>query len=427
MQDETVTLTYDEFRERILDGFIPVENNSVPNDFISFVVNSPVESFIEYFDLANIDDIDYEELENIRNQTLPVIISEIANINNDFSQVDPYGKNSYLHLEKIIQSFGFEKVYQKRFISDKDTLFNFEEFLHSTDSLSSGKEVRPFNPQIDGYPFDAVVNDFSGKIKTIDYYDKDIYYFNKTLGVFWHVRTAYSHYVQESMIYGNLIDKSDFNAVNDLNIEFSPLMHSFVKGFALNVLEMPSYKLEMLLKRYELQNKWLVLPTLDILDLEHFNDFITETNMNNEVLTSMFDHCVEKFNQHVNYFSLEEYRYLYNKIEDGEYPELVKDLFMVEMFLGGYHNCNEYLKVFELNGIKTSFEIMTATVFLIFKHKKNGLKSLNNKDFIRFINKIDKKQLNRIMENKEDLIEIFNVEHIIFEMIDFKINERKLN
>jgi hypothetical protein len=70
---------------------------------------------------------------------------------------------------------------------------------------------------------------------------------------------------------------------------------------------------------------------------------------------------------------------------------------------------------------------MTATVFLIFKHKKNGLKSLNNKDFIRFINKIDKKQLNRIMENKEDLIEIFNVEHIIFEMIDFKINERKLN
>lgn len=416
MQDERATLTYDEFRERILDGFIPVENNSVPNDFISFVVNSPVESFIEYFDLANIDDIEYEELENIRNQTLPVIISEIANINNDFSQVDPYGNNSYLDLEKIIYSFGFEKVYQKRFISDKDTLFNFEEFLHST-----------FNPQIDGYPFDAVVSDFSDKIKIIDYYDKDIYYFNKTLGVFWHIRTAYSHYVQESMIYGNLIDKSDFNAVNDLNIEFSPLMHSFVKGFALNVLEMPSYKLEMLLKRYEFQNKWLVLPTLDILDLEHFNDFITETNLNDEVLTSMFDYCVEKFNQHLNYFSLEEYRDLYNKIEEGEFPELVKDLFMVEMLLGGYHNCDEYLKLFKSNGIDASFEDMTATVFLIFKHKKNVLKSLNNKDFIRFINKIDKKQLNRIMENKEDLIEIFNVEHIIFDLIDFKINERKLN
>ena len=427
MQDETIELTYEEFRKRILDGFIPVENNSVPNDFISFVVNSPVESFIEYFELADIYDINYEELENIRNQTLPVIISEIAKINNDFLQVEPYSKNSYLDLERIIHSFGFEKVYQKRFISEKDMLFNFEEFLHSTESLSSGEEIRPFNPQIDGYPFDAIIKDFSGEIKSIDYYDKDIYYFNKTLGVFWHVRTLHSHYVQESMIYGNIIDKSDFDAVNDLNIEFSPLMHSFVKGFSLNVLEMPSYKLETLLKRYDFQNKWLVLPTLDILDLEHFNDFITEKNMNNEVLTLMFDNCVEKFNQHINYLSLEEYRFIYNKIEGGEYPELVKDLFMVEMLLDGYYNCNDYLKVFKLNGVETSFEIMTATVFLIFKYKKKCLKNLKNEDFIRFINKINKKQLDRIMKNKNKLIEIFNVEHIIFELIDFKINERKLN
>lgn len=114
MQEELKQII--EFSKYAKKHLIPLDNGIVSSDFINFIYNSNLDDFIEQFELYRFfaDQVDDKEfMSEVRKEAMTAILSQVAEINNDFFSYSILGNNNIIQLRKIIESLGFELVLKK--------------------------------------------------------------------------------------------------------------------------------------------------------------------------------------------------------------------------------------------------------------------------------------------------------------------------
>lgn len=400
-----VNYSLKEFGQRMVDLYIPVSNNIVSRNFISFVLNTDLFSFIDYFELHNNkEEYKEDDLEELRRKTTPVILCEIAKINKDFTLLDLHNVNNIQSFKSIVESFGFKEIAK----CNIDLVYEYE-------------NENTFHEQLQTSPIHAEIvkhtdNDFEITVK-----EKELFYYNEDNGFLWRIETRGSHTVRDSTLFGNIIPKinlSDINEVESMFFYKIKLSHSMINGFSMDMSELPSYKYEELLQNYKPQKHWLAIPEPDLFDITSKAFF--ENQIDKKYINQMFDLCVERFD--VNPI-------MSSKAVELNYKSVIKnrqfviDLILTEIMLDGFINPDAFLNVFKTHFINKSFEEKNYLTHMVLKKNRIKLKEIKKEDFFSFIDKLEKKELKVIDKKKKDLMDNFNIDHIVFEYLEGKIEK----
>lgn len=400
-----VNYSLTEFGQRMVDLYIPISNNCVSRNFISFVLNADLFSFIDYFELHNNkEEYKEEELEKLRRDTTPIILCEIAKINKDFTLFDLHSINTIESFKTIVKSFGFKEIAK----CNVDLIYQYE------DENDFHKELRtsPIHAEIVKKAEDS----FEITVK-----EKEFFYYNEDNGFLWRIETRGSHTIQNSTLFGNIIPKvnlSDIDKIDSMFFYKIKLSHSMINGFSMDMSELPSYRYEELLQNYKPQKHWLVIPEPDFFDITAQAFF--ENKINKKHIDQMFGLCIERY---------EVTPFISSKTVELNYKSAIKnrqfviDLILTEIMLDGFINSKVFLNVFNTHFTNKSFEEKNYLTHIILKKNRIKLKEIKKENFFSFIDKLNKKELKIIKKKKNDLIENFNIDHTIFEYLENKINK----
>lgn len=399
------------FGAHLKEHYIPIENNQVPYDFISFVLNCHNDVFFDYFDIVSEEDISDSEVKNIIRKEVSIsLINEISQINNDFFHRS-LEQNSFLDLEKIIYSLGFEKLDTFHFASEEK--INKEEAYSFIDNI----EDRPINVH-----FKEQGKDINAIIK-----ERMSYYYNIKHGLLWEIQTHSDHYISHSVLYGNIRKKSVKQAdLKDMNSY--RLNYSTVYGFKIDMKVLPIYKFDNLIMEYKFIRNWLALPEPDFKESRYFYGLANKYQDRITVPNTMVDSLVENFGD--DFFNTEEQDFLFSMFVE-EFPSIKENFLLIDILFDGCmkpEHFEHYLNSIGRNEFWDNDKLSTC-VYLYFKNLNvKDLKHYKKDEtIIKLLEHFERKHIQKLYDKREVFVNTFKLSDIVLSYIELRLNDKKLH
>ncbi len=400
------------FGAHLKENYIPIENNYVPNDFISFVLNCHNDVFFDFFNISSKkEDINNPETrKQIRDDVTLSLFNEISTINQDFYH-DSLEQNSFIDLEEVILSLGFDKFDTYYFSFDeeleKETAFQFIDNIEDT----------PINVH-----FKERKHSISAALQ-----DRMIYYYHKEFGLLWEVQTHNDHYVSHSVVYGNIEKKSQRQG--DLNHMTSQrLSYSNIYGFFIDMKVLPLYKFDNLIIEYKFIKEWVILPYPDFKNSRFFHGLSNKYNNKIKIPSNMIDSLVQNMGD--EFFKIEDMDFIYD-IFIKEYPSVRTDFLLIDLLFDGYTNAQYFVNYINKIGSNPFWtkEKIWCCAFWYFKNiKSENVGNYKNDDvIIEFLSHFDKIYLKKLYDNQSIFVNSFRLSDIVLSYIELRLNDFQLH
>lgn len=375
------------FSKYAKENLIPLTNGYVSKDFIHFVYQTDLSTFIEHFQLDMFFPEQYTDeafMSEIRKDATVAVVSQIADINNDFFNYSIIGNNNIINLRGIIEGLGFKLALSTSFELTEE--LNEENFQAIT---KSGLHSYSSFEKLDN-------NKYKETSK-----ENILYFHNEQTGFLWVVETRRNYFVFSSTLYGNIRKNKSTLDLRERFTDHSSLNCSDVFGFSMNMSELPVHCYDSIIMNAESVPEWLIVPTLGFDDVYNSNLglFHHLNDLDESVRYAMFGEIIENWN--IKRINKSNCHSISKELLSEDREMLKKELFTVAFLFNAWKNPSIFYEYFEAKGFNMTKKEINHFIYEFFSVETMMFKKLKSSEIVNVIDYF-KPQTLKLIKTKDE-------------------------